>query len=981
MPCARRGLLVTALLLLPSLAFAQAELAGVARDASGAVLPGVTVDARSPVLIEGVRSTVTDGTGQYRIINLRPGAYTVTFTLPGFATVIREGVALSGTSTFLVDADMAVGGLEETITVTGQAPVVDVQTVTRSQVLDSELIDSLPTVQRYAALGALIPGATPNRQNPGGANGDRMASLAIHGGQSTGQRILMNGVNTSGIAGAGHISGVVPNANSATEIIMDTSAPGAEMSQGGVRINYIPRDGGNTFAGSMNLSFSGSGFQGDNFTQRLQDLGLRTPDTVERIYNVSGGVGGPLVRDRVWFWWSGQDFGNESAAAGAFYNRNAFDPNVWTYEADTNRPGINKGHWYSQMLRLTTQATPRNKIAFSFDLHDHCRCPDGISSTRAPEAAADRRFPHQHLYQAEWTAPLTNRLLVELVGLHRTTRWGNMQMRWTFEDEFNAGQFDNMVAVQEQTTGLRYRNRNNFNSNFNHNYFFRGTVSYITGSHSFKFGFTELTGELENTRHTFIPYEIRLNGGVPNRITERAFPDFLDVDLTHDFGLFAQDRWTLDRMTMTYGLRYDYIETGWPALTLGPAPLVPDRNLVIPEANGTMGWKDFTYRMGAAYDLFGDGRTAVKVTMNKYLEAQTSSGLGNTTHPTNRLVTTANRSWNDADGDFFPDCDLTSTARNGECGPMSNSAFGTPRPATNFDPDLLKGWGKRGYDWEFATGIQHELLTGLSVDFGYFRRIFGNFRVTDNQAVTAADFDQFSVVAPSDPRLPGGGGQTITGLYNVNPAKFGQVDNLVTLASNVGTQTRHWNGFDATMNARLQNGLRLQGGVSSGRQSDDTCELRDAAPEIALTNPYCKTQEPFLTQFKMLATYTIPTIDVLVSGSFQSYPGREIAANSRFNNAAVLPSLGRPLAGGSRNVSVNLVEPDTEYNERLNQLDIRIGKIFRVAGTRASVNLDVYNLFNKDTVTNQNNTFGPVWLRPSSIVLARFASISATFDF
>ena len=224
MLCARRVMLVAGLLLLPSLAFAQAELAGVAQDTTGAVLPGVTVDARSPALIEGVRTAVTDGSGQYRIINLRPGAYSVTFTLPGFATVVREGVALSGTGTFLVSVDMAVGGLEETITVTGEAPIVDVQTTTRTTVLDSELIDSLPTVQRYAALGALIPGATPNNQNPGGANGDRMASLSIHGGQGTGQRILNNGVNTSGIAGAGHISGVVPNANSAVEIVMDTSA-------------------------------------------------------------------------------------------------------------------------------------------------------------------------------------------------------------------------------------------------------------------------------------------------------------------------------------------------------------------------------------------------------------------------------------------------------------------------------------------------------------------------------------------------------------------------------------------------------------------------------------------------------------------------------------------------------------------------------------------------------------------------------------
>ena len=967
----------------PSIAYAQAELTGTARDTSGAVLPGVTVEARSPALIEGVRTAVTDGTGQYRIINLRPGVYSVTFMLPGFNTIVREDVELSGSGVFQVNGEMLIGALEETITVTGEAPLIDVSNTTRQTVLDQELIDALPTVARYYTLGALIPGVVPSTLNTGGASGDIMASLSIHGGDNSGQRILSNGVNTSGIAGGGNISGVVPNANAAAEILMDTSAVSAELSQGGVRINYIPRDGGNTFSMSLNGSFSTSGLQGDNFTQRLQDLGLRTPDTVERITEVSGGFGGPILRDKLWFWIAGQDFTADNARAGAFYNLNAFNPDAWTYEADESRPGITKGHWYNIQGRFTYQATPRNKIAVSYDTHDHCRCPDGISATRAPEAAADRRFPHQMLYTAEWTAPLTSRLLVELVGLHRTTRWGNMEMRWTFPEEHASGAMAQMVAVEEQSTGLRYRARNLYNSNFNHNYFFRGAVSYVTGAHNFKAGFTDLTGWLENTSHTGgPPVEYRFNRGVPNRITSRAVPILTDVTLPLDLGFFVQDRWTVDRLTMNVGLRYDHLRTGWPALDLGPTELTPNRNISFPAVDNNISWHDMSYRFGAAYDLRGDGRTAVKVSANRYIEAQTSSGIGSSPHPNRTLVNTVFRSWNDANQDFVPDCDLTSTAGNGECGPMSNSNFGTTVPGALFDEDALKGWRKRGYDWEFSAGVQHELLTGLSVDVGYFRRIFGNQRVSDNLLVGPSDFDTFSIVAPTDPRLPGGGGQTISDLYNVKPGSFQNRQNFTTLARNFGSYIEHWNGVDVSFNARrLYPGLTVQGGVSTGRRSENTCDIRRALPETAPTNPFCDIKEPWLTQVKLLGIYTIPRVDVLVSGTLQSYKGPEIGANFRANNSVVSPSLGRPLSGGQRSVTIPLISADSEYGERLNQLDVRVGKVIRVAGTRATVNLDVYNLLNVDTITRQINTFGGAWLRPTGTVLARFAKISATFDF
>jgi hypothetical protein len=479
-----------------------------------------------------------------------------------------------------------------------------------------------------------------------------------------------------------------------------------------------------------------------------------------------------------------------------------------------------------------------------------------------------------------------------------------------------------------------------------------------------------------------------------------AAPWSFRAEIDRDLGLYVQDRWTVSRLTLGLGLRFDSFKNSFPEWHLEPATLLPARDLTFPEQDN-LNWKDLSYRSGASFDLFGTGKTAIKVALNKFIAGQTLSGLGQDPHPVNRLVTTTNRSWNDRgglgiNGDFVPQCDLLNPNANGECGALENRNFGSSASNTSFDSDILTGYGHRNYNWEFSTSVEHEIIPRMSVDVGYFRRWFGNFRVTDNTLVSAADFDTFSITAPLDPRLPGGGGYTVSGLYNVKPEKFGQVQSNNALSDKYGKQIEHWNGMDVGARARLTNGVTLQGGISTGRRSLDNCEVTEQLPEtlLGLTNAAgganggswgpaatCRRQEKFQTQAKLFGVYTIPRIDVLVSGTFQSTPGPEILANYNAPNSAVIPSLGRPLSGGAQNITVNIVEPGTMYGERLNQLDLRVGKVLRFANYRASINLDVYNAINADTVREVNNTFGPSWQRPTSILLARFAKISATFDF
>jgi hypothetical protein len=344
-----------------------------------------------------------------------------------------------------------------------------------------------------------------------------------------------------------------------------------------------------------------------------------------------------------------------------------------------------------------------------------------------------------------------------------------------------------------------------------------------------------------------------------------------------------------------------------------------------------------------------------------------------------------------------PQCDLLSPIANGECGAMANANFGQPVPGNTYDPDLMHGFGKRGYNWEFATGIQHEVLPRTALDLSYFRRTYGNFRVTDNRVLSAADFDKFDFTAPSDPGLPDGGGYTVQGMYNLNPAKFGLAsDNFVTLASHYGKQVEYWHGVDVNVTARYIKGLLVQGGTSTGRTITDNCDVLAKVPEplesrsansglvtVANVVPFenCHVATNWLTQVKFLGSYTVPRLDMLVSGTVQSLPGPEVQANYALPTAVAARTLGRPLSGGAANVTVGLIKPGTQFGDRVNQVDVRIGKRLHLARMRETVSLDLYNALNVNSILAQNNTFGSAWRRPLQIMPPRFAKVSLQLDF
>ena len=1010
--------LLVSIVIAPTTVLGQATITGNVSDSSGAPLAGVMVDARSSVLIEALRTTATDDAGRYRIENLPPGRYTVTFTRDGWSRYQQQDVELTGSLTAVVDAALTLGALTDTITVRSDTPVIDLQGVAREVTLSGDVIRSIPTTRGYNALVVLIPGVVTNVNDT--VTGTTTASFPIHGGRTTEGRLFLDGLNIGSPPSGNSATSYVVDAGQSHEVTFATAGVLGETETGGLVMNIVPRSGGNARHGSVFASGSGARLQSDNLTAKLKAQNVMGMTPLARIYDVTGTFGGPVIQDRVWYFLNGHRGGSTRQSPTVYHNLNAGNPAEWRYAPDVSRPAYSDRTFENASGRVTWLLTPHQKVSGFWDVQALCRTCTGATPGLAeparvsPEAVGvlGRRLDVTHV---TWSLPVTNRVFLEAGFGGTSFGVGN------FEREPNPTR--DLVRVVEQCANgcadngnipdLVYRSQD-FSVAHAGSYSWKGSVAYVSGSHSLKAGYqhTLMTDDrtwLTNNQN--LTY--RFSNGEPNQLTQSISPWVNDARAGWD-ALFAQEQWTLRRLTLHGAVRFDRARSWFPEQRIGPSRFLP-APIVIPETHGVDSYTDITPRMGAAFDLLGTGRTAIKMSIGKYLEAAGVSGHYANSNPTLRMPQTTStfgtagvtRAWTDANRNFIPDCDLLNpsaqdlrTAGGDLCGVMSNSNFGRNVLTNNFDASVLGGWGVRPSDWKLAVSIQQQLGLRSSVDVMYSRRWYQGFAVVDNLSLEPSDLTPFSIVAPSDPRLPGGGGYIVSGLHDVVPDKAGRVDNLVVDSARYGEWYQYFNGVDVTANVRGSH-FTLIGGTSTGQTVADNCSVRARLPELATTttgtsafgaglsgsavtpvSPYCHVAYGILTQVRGLASYVVPTVEVQLSATFQSKPGALLAANYAAPNSLVSPSLGRDLSGNAPNVSVNLVAPGTMYGGRINLLDVRVAKALKYGRSRMSVAVEIYNALNSSAVLTYNNTFVPggPWLRPVTIVTPRFFKVTAEID-
>ena len=958
-------------LLLSTTAYAQSGIVGVVKDTSGAAMPGVTIEASSDVLIEKVKSAISDGDGAYRISDLRPGTYSVSFTLPGFKTYRRDGLVLPAEFTATVNAELGVGSLEETITVTGASPVVDVTSAAKTQVLNREAIDLIPTGRSIQGMAQLVVGVNLNLPDTGGARAMQQTYMSTHGMSTSNTTVLVDGQMTNGLQTDGAVQSYYNDAMN-SEMSYQTAAIGAETSSGGVRLNMIPREGGNQFHGDFKAAYRPGDWQSSNLTDRHLARGLTAGNAIDRILDYTGSMGGPIKKDKIWFFGSARYFSVNNFIANTFM--------------DDGSQGIDDQFIRSAMARLTWQVSPRNKISGYFDEIDKYRGHDMQANYDPETAATIWNSPAYHTTALKWTSPVTSSLFLE-AGFSNNTEYYTNEYREGIEKPRGTAEWYRSAAKNELDLG-GYTQAGPINTTESPKaIYWNGAATYVTGDHTIKFGANMRTGTFRHTRDANADlvqqYRSSTTGvrwTVPDTVLIRNSPLSYGEKLNKDFGLYLQDSWRLNRLTMNYGIRWETLNSSVMAGSSPAGRFVPAREFA--EVKDVPNWNDWAPRLGIVYDLFGDGKTAVKASINKYNLSRTT-GIAAAYNPL--LSQTATLPWVDKNGNDVAEgalrCDFTS--------PDCEINFASL--SQNFGIAALNEYGKYPRTWNFEQGIEisHELMDGVSVGGSYWHGDFHNLTTTVNQSWSLADYSPYTWYNPIS-------GDPFTVYARTTAATARPTRNLDTYDPERKDVYESYN-FEGRY--RIPGGGQVFGGISIERERFKACTAPDdpnyqsttagTYNGIGLCDDFAN-DIPFRPSFKMSGTKEVG-YGVNLSVAFQSNAS---PASSRVMTVtrgttrypANCPSpcpageIIMPTANFGQTTLTYALEPLRASSvERIVQLDFKVSRTFKIDRFSVLPTFEVFNVNNSDAIISYitTNTLSTSYLAPNSIMQGRMYGLGA----
>jgi hypothetical protein len=904
-----------------STSFAQSAIAGLVKDPSGAVLPGVTVEVSSLSLIEGSRSTATDSTGQYRIVDLRPGEYTVTFTLAGFKQVKREGIILPVSFTSTVNADLAVGTIEEAVTVSGASPLVDVRGSVSQSVMNREVLDTIPTGKDPFAVGQLIPGVTTTTPDVGGTQIMQQPTLQVHGSSNNDNVFMIDSVQIQHIGFGGNQTGFYFNDGLMSEISYQTSSLSADAPVGGVQINMIPRDGGNTFHGSVFSTAANGGMQSNNLDADLVALNFKVQNKVDSVYDVNATFGGPIRKDRVWFFstfrrWSANNFlGNTFTSTGA--------------------QAIDDQHISDITGRVTIQLNQKNKLALHYDRSIKWRGhrPNNFLTVSINDPVSDvvQTTQSNYIGEIKWTGNVSQHILAEAALF-------TMPVNYSLSFEPDAD--PNTVSTYDQTKSAIYGVSPREDHNTARMFTYAGNLQYVTGSHALKIGAQVRTGwsqELFTTRGDII--QVIINNQ-PNSVRLMNTPSGHKESGVNG-AIYAQDSWRLGRLTLNPGLRYERFTMSIPAQSAPAGTWIGARDF--PAQDGIVNWNTLSPRLGFAWDVLGDGTTAVKGSVSRY---DRQEGITLIQPLNQRNIAFQTCPWADSNNDLRAQTsEITFSRCTGSLLPTLGQV----------DADL-----KRPHQWEYTVMIQRQVGARTSVSAGYYGRRFTDLYTTVNALVPPSSYTPVTITNPltNQPLI----------VYNQDPATRLLVQNELTTIPDL-KQT--YNGAEFQVNTRLSQG-NVFGGLTIGRDFGDM----DSGD---LNNPNNRINNQGYVGFD--ATYQI-------RGGFSYRAPFALQFSGSVREATGLPQTRVYPVTTTQVPGLTQVTQNVQVAQRgdfrypwVNLVDLRFARSFAAGSTRFEPTIDVFNLFNNNAVTSAVTTIGTSLGRPSAIVMGRLLRVGGRITF
>jgi hypothetical protein len=949
-------------------AFAQLStgtITGTVQDASGAVIPGVAVSLSSPGVIGGNQQAITNERGGFQFPRLVPGQYSVRAELAGFKTAARENIQINADVTVRIDLSLEVGDVADTVTVTGEAPLLDTTTALNQAVLDRATLDKIPSGHDMWSIGRVVPSLNVTSYDVGGNQSFQQYTMTAHGSSGADNKWAIDGMDVAWAGGAGTVM-VYFDPNMFEEINYQVGNISAENRQGGVVMNMVTKTGSNDFHGSFMFTGTNESMQSDNLSPELRtQLLARIPQFVrdanpdikpgqkiQSLFDTSATLSGPIIRDKFWF------TGTYKISSLNQFLLGNYNPNG-TQGIDDNR--IKNG-----TFKLSYQTTEASQLHYTYSRNLKHRYHRRTETYQENSAA---RFQNQwaDIHQMKWTSTVSSRIVTD-AGVsfqHGPSPYEPKEEALFYANlgmfpKFDNGTSSSTVMNGGYNTQPQYRIASSFNLN------------YFAGSHDIKIGYQYGRLMLRSKTWSIVdptkaplpgPFRARYNNGTPISVDLYNY----DVDtraFLQEHGFFLQDKWNVNRkLTLNLGIRFDALKAWVPELCQPETTWVRGQcfaELKDPEIPKMF---DIAPRLSFIYDIFGDGRTAIKGAANIYHEGL-ASPYPNQLNPYS--TATANVPWADGNSDLIPqpnEIGFNFTTKT----PTNSSGFNFG--SNNFyNPDL-----KRPFSAEYSIGIQRELAGGFVVSGTYFRRDGWRPIGSENIALDESHFDPIAVTIPQN-------GQQLT-IYNIKSASQSRSNcgggvGKCMYYSNHSDRGTFFNGVDFTLNKRMSNRWMMMAGLSLNSTQQREAYRRDAPNSNNFRGGPSSNNIPFM--FKTSGVYQAP-YGFEVAGNFQHFGGTPETMTYQITRSLVPQLTGTSL-------TVDLAKRGETSKPNVRMIDLSISREFRMAETlRFAPKIEFFNLANAGTITNRSTVLSGTgvntYLSPSEILAPRMIRMGLQVNF